>query len=353
MRPYLAFLLLLPSAGAAGAAGDEEASSRGEGAAGATASAGLSPNPSPGLVVERGDELAYTIPDAESLTFAVVVDIAVLGETGLGNFELSAGTEEHRTGLAASEPGAATGARVGWIRGHAAGSYVNYQLDHVIEVRVLPQDWPRVIYRNTQRGSENRRRELMYGTRDGKLVSWYRSDRHCKGCSRPEHFLEGTWPFSSDHHCKKCRRAEHRVWKKPELQDVPEHSVDMMSAIHLARAMVRAGLQEVRFPMLDKDRYWNVVITRGERKRIDAPAGTFACREVKLDPHLPPDSEEEERFEGLFGIHGTLSIWLHEETGVPVLIEGVVPAGPLDVDVSLSLKEYRGTPENFRPAGAR
>jgi hypothetical protein len=58
-------------------------------------------------------------------------------------------------------------------------------------------------------------------------------------------------------------------------------------------------------------------------------------------------SGKSEKFKGLFGIHGSLSIWLEKETGVPVSIEGILPAGPLNVGINLRLKGFRGTPEGF------
>lgn len=305
----------------------------------------------PGLVVDRGEEeLGFVVPDHEILEFDVVVDMAVLGQTGLGTLELSAGTEEYRTSLASTEPGVPTGRKVGWIRARAWGSYLNYVLDHTIEARFLPQAWPRVIYRDTQQGSESRRRELMYGRRADQPTAWFRKDRHCNGCGRPEHFMSGTWPFSANHHCKKCKRRDHRLWREPVTNEIPAQAIDMLSAIHLARAMVREQRQEVTFPLLDKDRWWETTMTRAERRVIETPAGRFRCRAVKLSPKLPQGDEDEKRFRGLFGMHGTLSFWLEESTGVPVKIQGVIPVGPLDLDVSLRLRNYEGTPRGFEPA---
>lgn len=299
-----------------------------------------------GVLFDRGEELGFVIPPDEELDFQVILDVAVVGETGIGQFRLSAGVEEQRAGLGAAQPGQLSGRRVGLIRGQAVGAALNYELDHLIEARVLPQAWPRVIYRDTQRGSENRKRELMYGMREDTPTSWARHDGHCGRCKREEHMLEGSWPFSSKHHCKGCKRAEHRVWRKPKLQEVPEGAVDMLSAIFLARELVRTGLDELSFPLLDRDTYWEVTMTRARTRNIETPAGTFRCVEVKLDPKLPKEKKEG-RFRGLFGIHGSLSIWLHATTGVPVELGGTIPAGIMDVDVALRLSQFRGTPAGF------
>ncbi len=338
MQAHLVRLLILLPLGLDGPTDDPPTANgpEGEGAAVST-----------GLVVERGRELGFTLPVDEMLEFEVSVDLALVGETRVGTFGLSAGTDLFRAGLASADP-AGSKKKVGWIRGHASGGYLNYHVDHVIEARILPQVWPRVIYRDTQTGSENRKRELMYGRREGKAMSWYRSDRHCKGCERPEHMMEGTWPFSSDHHCKKCKRAEHRIWRRPEMQESPEAGVDMLSAIHLARTMVREGHRGMAFPLLDKRTWWDVTLTLAKRRDVETPAGVFHCREVKLDPKRA-DGDEDTRFRGLFGIHGSLSFWMEERTGVPVKIEGVVPAGPFELDVELLLEKYSGVPQEFEP----
>lgn len=297
------------------------------------------------FVFERGVAPSLVVPDGEVLDYQVQVDIAVLGSTGLGSFQLSSGTEEFRRGIG-EQAGPPT--RMAWVRGRAMGSYLNYTLDHVIESRMLPQDWPRVIHRDTQSGTENRKHEVMYGTRDGQPMSWYRADRHCKGCESPEHMLEGSWPFSKDHHCKDCDRPEHRVWRKPTTQEIPPGAVDMLSAIHVARAMVREGMRELAFPVLDRDEYWQVTLQRDERREIETLAGAFDCCSIKLTP-VAADGKDSERFKGLFGIHGSLSIWLEAASGVPVMIQGTVPLGPFEVDVALVLKQYEGTPKAFRP----
>lgn len=302
-----------------------------------------------GLAIDRGDEIGYVIPLAEVLDFAVKADIAILGSTGMGEFQLSAGTEEKPRAGAPSEQQVK---KLGWIRGRAMGDYLNYKLDHLIEARLLPDTWPSLIYRDTQTGTENRKRELMYGQRGGVPTVWFRKDHHCRWhkCKDEAHFVEGIWPFTSDRHCEKCKRAEHRIWRKPVTGEVPAHAVDMLSAIHLARSMVMGGQEEISFALLDKANWWDMTFVRGEEKRIEVPAGSFDCLAIKLIP-VPPEGEEEEsqKFEGLFGMQGTLSVWLDHATGVPVKIEGLVPAGPWMVDVALELSEYEGTPESFGP----
>ena len=58
---------------------------------------------------------------------------------------------------------------------------------------------------------------------------------------------------------------------------------------------------------------------------------------------------EEAKFKGLFGLKGSIEIWLEANSGVPIWISGTVPAGPIDVGVEARLREVVGAPASFRP----
>lgn len=303
--------------------------------------------------IDRGSEVSLWVPPGESLEFEVEVHLGVLGDASVGSVTMASGLEPFVAGLPV--PGQRLdedGALVAWTRITAEGGHLGYELEHSITTRFLPQAWPSQINTEVQKGSENRRRELKVGVRDGRWQSAYRSDRHCSGCTRREHYIRSSLPWGSDHHCPKCKRAEHRLWRDPVESEVPEQSIDILGAVYLARSLVREGLEEVELPMLQHDDLWSVTLKRGPLKDVRVGAGTFRCRQVVLEVSLPEgQADEAKRFSGLFGIRGALMIWLHEGTGVPVLIEGDVPLGSLmDLHVSVRLQKHRGTPEAFRPA---
>ena len=295
------------------------------------------------LPIDRGKELGFEVPLGEVLDFAIRLKLSGLGETSPGTFQLSAGVD-----VPTDSKGSAAG-RVGWFRARAEGGLLNVRMDHLLETRILPREWPHVIFRDTLAGTRNRRRELMYGRRNGEPTAWARKDRHCDGCDAPEHQIEGGWPGAGRRHCAKCRRQEHRVWRSAETRVVPEHAVDVLSALHLARSFVRGASEEVRFALLDHDRHWEVLLTAGEQSKISTPAGTFRCRAVKLTPTPPAGEQSDERLEGLFGMQGSLSLWMEERSGVLVRIEGVLPVGPLELDATFDLIAYSGTPQEFAP----
>ncbi len=320
-----------------------------------TPTPGADAEPTGDIFIVRGDDmLPILVPRAEELAFEVEVDLGIAGDVTAGKVTLSSGAEPYVEGL--PQRGGAprrSGKEVGWIKSVAEGSHLGYVLHHELYVRHLPQVMPRILYQDSQSGSENRRRKLKIGMQDGPFVAIYDHDGHCniKGCDNREHFVESKWPWGDPYHCEKCKRPEHRVWKDSVSRPIPAGTVDMLSAVYLARSMVRDGRESTVFPLVDKQRVWSVELRRGQRKRIEVPAGRFDCVEIKLITTLPPGEKDDgSRFEGLFGIHGTIQIWFEATTGVPVLIAGSLPVPVVgELDVRVQLKRATGTPPEFRP----
>ena len=90
------------------------------------------------------------------------------------------------------------------------------------------------------------------------------------------------------------------------------------------------------------------------RKAIqETPAGRFSAVQVLLTAERHPDepepeSDKKEKFSGLFGLKGTIQLWVDRKTGVPVRIMGEVPAGPITLDADILLTGFIGTPRNFK-----
>jgi hypothetical protein len=215
------------------------------------------------------------------------------------------------------------------FRVHAKGDYSLYSMDARIDTRILPQEWPRYSYRYVHEGTENRRREILLGRREGGWQSSYRKDTR-KGAPK------GT-----------------RIWKEPATREIPEGTLDMLSALFLTRTLVRDDLRVLRFPLIDKKTLWRLRLTKGKRKRMEISAGTFDVVEIILSPSAFPGEEakegKKEKFEGLFGIHGSIHLWADHQTGIPVRIQGDLPIGPLSLGIDVVLRKYEGTPSAFQP----
>jgi hypothetical protein len=304
-------------------------------------------------LVDRGPgALPIAVPVDEELVYKVKIDVGILGTGTVGRVTLSSGVDRVLAGLPRPGEEPQPDLEVPWIRTYARGSHFGYDLEHELYVRILPQKWPRFDYRDTHRGSENKIRYLKLGVQDGKSIASYQRNKHCQGCERLEHFVKARFFFESDRHCPGCKRAEHRVWTDPPLERaVPADSVDMLSAVFLGRTMVMAGLESTTFHLVDREELWEVTVVRGELVTVETPSGRYRAHEVELLPRKPAGEprDEDERFEGLFGIRGTIKVYLEQKSGVPVRISGEVPLGIFSIDVIVELESYRGTPPGFGP----
>jgi hypothetical protein len=288
---------------------------------------------------ERGPGLEpLLLPPDERLVYQASLDWGWLG-ANVGKVTMEARIEDLDDGVfvpaaadAGSEPPTLEG-QMAWMSIHAEGDYTLYSMDATISTRILPQDWPRFTYRSVSQGSDLRRRELMIGAKDGVPTTSFRKDTSRK--DGPE---------------------GQRVWKDWTTREVPKGTLDMLSAVYMARTLQRRDLRLVRFPLIDKSTLWQVTISRGRSRKIETAAGTFDAIEILIEPAIDPSEtvdekgkKKEEKFEGLFGIHGSIHMWVERRTGIPVRIQGDLPVGPLTMEVDIRLEKYHGTPREFRP----
>lgn len=300
---------------------------QGEGALGATpqdASAPVAPAPfrfEPGAKVPP-----LLIPRDEELVYRAYLGVAIT-ETHVGKVVQTCKVEDLKAPLLATAP--VPSGEAAAIRLEAEADYLWMELSSTLEAKILPQAWPRLLYTSSTTSSQTRKRELWIGELEGKPRSSFRSDTS-KGAP------EGT-----------------RIWKSAKEREVPAGSLDMISAVFMTRAMMREKLETLSFPLVDKDRVWLLTLKRGEEKRMELPAGTFDVVEVLLEPEPYPDEkideEKLEEFEGVFGIQGTIHLWVDKTTGIAVRIQGSIPIKIGSVDVDVELESFRGTPPEFAP----
>ncbi len=249
------------------------------------------------------------------------------------------------------------------LHGSAHGGAFGYTtatdiLSHLQRADVAPVD---SYYE--QRGSEERRKWLVFtaGAPAAPVPGGataptapaagqhavFLKHKHCaKGepCADPNHLVtqtRGGW-FSKREvvrvHCNdaECYRPAHCVWEQRIDNVLPVPGYDLLATLYLARSLplvVGADPQRV-LVVSDKDLWWVDIRTLAEQD-IEVPAGTFRAKRIVLDATaVNPGTES--KFEGLFGIKGSIELWVDAQKGFPVRIQGVVPLGiDLNVDVSL------------------
>ena len=277
------------------------------------------------------DHPPLMIPRGEHLEFRVRAGVGGL-EAPVGSVRMDATVEPYRSPVLLIGGGGEATGESGRMRIHAEGDYQLFRMDATIETLAHPVEWPFLVYNFSQTGSKERRQELLLGRQGDAVHARYRTDT-TKGAPKGS-----------------------RIWKKPKERDLPEAALDMASATYFARAMIRENRLYMAFPVANKLDLWQVTLRRGKTGRVETAAGTFDAVQIILEPRPHPsekgDEDVQERakeFEGLFGLHGSISFWVEQRTGIPILITGEIPVGPIDIAVTVILKGYSGTPEEFRP----
>jgi hypothetical protein len=315
--------------------------------------------PASRFCLDRSGELPICFPEQEELSFRVWIDLGV-ARPEVGSLTLAVGVEEPRQSMLVLDDSNGSGeegsplAPIAFIRANAEGGYLSYHVSQEMTTRHSQTGWPTTFAFMGQTGSESRQRELSIGERDGSLLSVYRSDTHCRGCQDSAHFVESSMPWGKPRHCQKCKKPEHRIWKNARERSVPPGTLDMLSALLLPRVLLTNGLEQTEAMLLDRDNLWRLILRRGSEKRIEVPAGEFDAVAILFETRVPPgEAIEDDEFEGLFGIQGSIHLWVHAETGIILKVEGDVPAGPLRFTASIELDSYKNTPAEFAPAAAK
>jgi len=278
---------------------------------------------------EPGAEVpALLIPRDERLVYHTYIDANIISAY-VGDVTQTCTVTQQQPSILAAESAPSAGETAS-IKLFASGSYLWYELESTLETRILPQEWPRLFYQQVSKSSQTRRREVLLGQKDGKPVSSYRGDTK-KGAP------EGT-----------------RIWRAAKERTVPEGTLDMLSAVLQARTLIREKLDSMTFPLIDTDRLWKLRLRRGEERRMETKDGVFFdVVEVVLEPEPYPDeslSAKAQRFEGVFGINGSIHLWVEKNTGVAVRIQGDLPIGDvITLGVDVVLDSFSGTPEGFGP----
>ncbi len=282
----------------------------------------------PFVVVMAEGSPTLHLPRNEELVYRAEVSLGPL-DTEVGLVSMKSSVEPYREPLLGGGGSGGAGAReTGVLTIHAKGTHALYSMDARIDTRILPQKWPHFQYTYVHKGTERRRREVLIGQREESRQAGYRKDTS-RGAP------EGT-----------------RIWRDWEYREVPEGAVDMLSAVYWMRALFRDDLDRFTFPLIDKRRLWEMEVRRGETRRIRTRAGTFEAVRVVLKPGPFPGEDledKEERFQGLFGLEGSIQLWVEASTGVPLRIQGDLPVAFVTLKLDIELERFSGTPPRFRP----
>jgi len=271
--------------------------------------------------------LPLLVPRAERLEYHAYLELAGL-DIDVGRVTVESSVKPYQAGLFAKKTEGPP-LETGRVHARARGEYGVYSMDSNIETLLQPQAWPALVHQFEQKGTERRRREILVGTKEGEGRASFRSDTK-NGAPK------GT-----------------RIWREPSEFAAPAGSLDTLGAAFIVRGMIRDGRNVATLHLLDKDRLWEVVLTLDEPTAVETHAGRFQAREVRIATQrvstagVAIDDEESEEFTGPFGLRGHIRMYVERYTGIPLVVMGRIPAGPIDIDIDIRLASFAGTPENF------
>jgi hypothetical protein len=229
------------------------------------------------------------------------------------------------------------------LHARGRGQRFGYSIDQrIVSTMNLEGERP-ISFMNTQRGTEQHTKKLMF--EDGKIS--FSRRKHCleEDCSDPTHLVakvawKGPIPWGTkEKHCddRHCGNSAHEVWIHIKDHQVEEPYVDLLTAIYVARtAATPSREQPLIIPVVNDDSRWYVEVSPQNTETIQVEEGEYEAIEMALNP-IASDGNEKKRFEGLFGIHGTLRVWFDSISGRPVLIEGTLPFAYLQLKARIEL----------------
>lgn len=188
-------------------------------------------------------------------------------------------------------------------------------------------------YEYLQQGSESRLKQVDFEPKSAV----YRRYKHCAelDCEIAEHRIDGA-------HCpdRDCRIPAHMHWKVRHEHEFTQRHFDMLSAVYFARGLpLEPGAPPIEVPVLNDHDRWIVRASAKRGGRLRVKAGIFDTVKIILDPTPAPGTTPEERFTGLFGLNGTIEIWLDRKTIRPLLVRGQLPFGFMDLSAKVELIE--------------
>ncbi|MFN0059534.1 MAG: DUF3108 domain-containing protein [Planctomycetota bacterium] len=247
------------------------------------------------------------------------------------------------------------------FRARAKGEKFGYTLDTEISSTLRLGDNLPEIYHYVQRGSEQRQKKLSFHSESATFARW----KHCKtpNCTDENHavtrshWVGGILPWGTERgHCtdKKCDHPEHYSWQVRSVIPLDEPHFDMLTAVYYARACeLVAGGAPLRVPVLSDGDRWIVKATARAGERTTVAAGTFDTLLLVLEPEAAGATESDARFSGLFGLNGEIRIWIDKATHRPILVQGKLPFGFMDLHASIELLKVETDAVSDDSANAR
>jgi hypothetical protein len=223
------------------------------------------------------------------------------------------------------------------IQADAVGGAPGYPYDATITSRLRDEDYSQVLAKTRRTLPDYKTRLMQWNARGIDLLK----HKHCDVptlCHNPDHFI--TQDDGTTVHCKGCNNPEHYVWSMRERhRQIYGRVNDIIAALYLARGLdieLNGGPQILR--VLNNRDLYDIYFQADKEVPIEVPAGRIPCYRLNLKvvPRNEHAREHEEEFEGPFGLHGQIDLYVDKDTKQVVYVKGQVKLGAtFDVEIKL------------------
>jgi len=196
----------------------------------------------------------------------------------------------------------------------ARGGALGYRVDSILTSLINSDTLLAIRYYENHKGSEKKQRRLEFT--ENSVTYWK--------YARVE-LADGT-------------KTDDWDWERRRENKVDRPSYDMLSALYLARGFdLTAGAKPGTIDVADRKKLWRLSAIGKEPEKITVQAGTFSVIPVTFTTKPLNEDASKSKFSGLFGMKGSIKIWVDSNTHRIVRIRGTIPLGiELKVDLSLS-----------------
>ena len=234
------------------------------------------------------------------------------------------------------------------LRAEAKGGMTAYPYDAAMTARLRDSDY-------LEHDADSIRTRPGYKTRKLAFTSQgvdYLKHKHCAVpalCHNPAHFSRAD--DESEVHCDGCDDPKHYVWHMASRVRCGGRIYDMLAAMYVGRALpvqVDGAPQTIR--IVSADELWDIEASAEKEETITVAAGRFDCLKVLLKTLPANDTAKRHvnEFQGPFGLHDSVGIYVDKATRQLVLVRGTADVGTsFQVEVALTERKV----EYFDGAG--
>jgi hypothetical protein len=199
--------------------------------------------------------------------------------------------------------GTLRGKKVYRIDARALGRYLVYTLDIRLSSLVDALSLRSLEFRRREVGTERREYKVIFDRKGGEAL--YRR--------KPGKFAS-------------VKEMDAAPWETRSTFAINDRVNDILYTLYFARDIGDKVGNKKNYWFVEKTHIWKALVTiTGEESLTLARVGAFDALKVAIEPDYSEEKELGEKFQGLFGVEGTLEVWVDKSTRIPLIVKGRIP----------------------------